>query len=207
MYYFLFDTETTGLYKRDEVIQFSGLLLDNDGRLIKIINEYCYTNVHINKEAEKTHKLNKRVLWELSGGLPLEKQLRKYDFLFKEKNIMFIGWNVGFDVRMVNQTLTNNGYEKFDFGKKVNNFATHSGRCYLDLMPGVCAFNKQYGSRMKLAKVPSILKTCTEAELNAKYNVLYEQYGKGYTMKYHNALFDSFVLWPTFLEYKDKLRM
>ena len=57
MKYFLYDVETTGLTRRDEVIQLSGFLLNKDLRKEQIINFYCYTQVETNPEAQKVHGL------------------------------------------------------------------------------------------------------------------------------------------------------
>ena len=110
MKYFLYDVETTGLTRRDEVIQLSGFLLNKDLRKEQIINFYCYTQVETNPEAQKVHGLDKKLLWELSGGKTFEEQIFQYDFLFNEEDITFVGYNISFDNRMVNQTLKNNGY-------------------------------------------------------------------------------------------------
>lgn len=210
MKYFLFDTETTGVYKKDEVIQFAGLLIDENYNLRYVINDYCYTNIPINPEAAKITKLDKSILWNLSEGMPFEKQFKKYDFLFNEPDITFVGWNISFDKRMINQTLTNNGYKPFDFGRKSNNFSNTTGRWYVDLMPGISAIygaNGGRSNRLKLSTAASNMKHWTLEELNAKYNYIYNKYGKEYGMKFHNALYDSFLLWALFLENKDKLRM
>lgn len=85
MKYFLYDVETTGLTRRDEVIQLSGFLLNEDLRKEQIINFYCYTQVETNPEAQKVHGLDKKLLWELSGGKTFEEQIFQYDFLFNEE--------------------------------------------------------------------------------------------------------------------------
>ena len=116
MKYFLYDVETTGFTRRDEVIQFSGYLLDDNLRNEHIINFYAYTQIESNPDALKVHHLDKKLLWELSQGKTFEEQIFQYEFLFDAKDITFVGYNIPFDNRLVNQTLKNNGYEPFNFG-------------------------------------------------------------------------------------------
>lgn len=123
MKYFLYDVETTGFTRRDEVIQFSGYLLDDNLRNEHIINFYAYTQIESNPDALKVHHLDKKLLWELSQGKTFEEQIFQYEFLFDAKDITFVGYNIPFDNRLVNQTLKNNGYEPFNFGSKVTALA------------------------------------------------------------------------------------
>ena len=134
MKYFLYDVETTGFTRRDEVIQFSGYLLDDNLRNEHIINFYAYTQIESNPDALKVHHLDKKLLWELSQGKTFEEQIFQYEFLFDEKDITFVGYNIPFDNRLVNQTLKNNGYEPFNFGSKVTALTKSEGRHYFDLM-------------------------------------------------------------------------
>ena len=68
MKYFLYDVETTGFTRRDEVIQFSGYLLDDNLRNEHIINFYAYTQIESNPDALKVHHLDKKLLWGTAYG-------------------------------------------------------------------------------------------------------------------------------------------
>lgn len=206
MKYFLFDVETTGLYQKDEVIQFAGFLLDESGKLMEVVNEYCYPSVSINPSAYAVHKLDNELLWKLSDGLSFEHQFLHHKFLFDD-DITFVGWNVSFDCRMVNQTLQKSGYGKFDFGSKENRFNHKNGRHVVDLMAPVAAILGCHSNRLKLSKAVEKLTICSIADINYRYEVIFNKYGKNNSMKFHNALYDSFLYWPLFLEYRDKLRM
>lgn len=215
MKYFLYDVETTGLTRRDEVIQLSGFLLNEDLRKEQIINFYCYTQIETNPEAQKVHGLDKKLLWELSGGKTFEEQIFQYDFLFNEKDITFVGYNISFDNRMVNQTLKNNGYDAMDFGSKVNSLTKYEGRHNFDLMkPLSSMFN--HGVRMKLSDAATRIKFKSTAEINKVYEVIFDNVGmpEGFSdtlakqtsvSKFHNSLYDSFIYWCLLLDYKTEI--
>lgn len=215
MKYFLYDVETTGFSRFDEVIQFSGYLLDDNLRKERIINFYAYTQVDSNPDALKVHHLDKKLLWELSEGKTFEEQIFQYDFLFNEKDITFVGYNIQFDNRLVNQTLKNNGYEPFNFGSKVTALTKTEGRHYFDLMqPMSSMFN--HGIKMKLSDTITQIKFKSIKELNEIYDIIFKNVGMpaGFSAdlakqneisKFHNSLYDSFIYWCLLLEYKTQI--
>ena len=215
MKYFLYDVETTGFSRFDEVIQFSGYLLDDNLRKERIINFYAYTQVDSNPDALKVHHLDKKLLWELSEGKTFEEQIFQYDFLFNEKDITFVGYNIQFDNRLVNQTLKNNGYEPFNFGSKVTALTKTEGRHYFDLMqPMSSMFN--HGIKMKLSDTITQIKFKSIKELNEIYDIIFKNVGMpaGFSTdlakqneisKFHNSLYDSFIYWCLLLEYKTQI--
>ena len=104
MKYLIMDTETTGLGSRDEVIQFSGILVNEEFKMSKLYNWYCETSVPITKEAAATHGLNANLLHVLSHGYTFEDNWLTMEELLNTPDITFIGWNVSFDIRLINQT-------------------------------------------------------------------------------------------------------
>ena len=215
MKYFLYDVETTGFTRRDEVIQFSGYLLDDNLRNEHIINFYAYTQIESNPDALKVHHLDKKLLWELSQGKTFEEQIFQYEFLFDAKDITFVGYNIPFDNRLVNQTLKNNGYEPFSFGSKVTALTKSEGRHYFDLMsPMSSMFN--HGIKMKLSDTIKQIKFKSLKEINEVYDVIFKNVGtpSGFSedlakqneiSKFHNSLYDSFIYWCLLLDYKTQI--
>lgn len=215
MKYFLYDVETTGFTRRDEVIQFSGYLLDDNLKNEHIINFYAYTQIESHPDALKVHHLDKKLLWELSRGKTFEEQIFQHEFLFNEKDITFVGYNIPFDNRLVNQTLKNNGYEPFNFGSKVTALAKPEGRHYFDLMPPMSSmFN--HGIKMKLSDTIKQIKFKSLKEINEVYDVIFKNVGmpSGFSedlakqneiSKFHNSLYDSFIYWCLLLDYKTQI--
>lgn len=138
MKYLIFDTETTGLHSQDEVIQFSGLILDNNLKLKRGYNWYCDTPHEINKDAAAVHGITKKMLHDLSGGKVFEDRwFTMLNGIDMTEGITFVGWNVDFDKRLINQTLNNNGLDEFDFGRKVTTLRNSPDVYFFDLMKAV----------------------------------------------------------------------
>lgn len=91
MKYFLYDVETTGFTRRDEVIQFSGYLLDDNLRNEHIINFYAYTQIESNPDALKVHHLDKKLLWELSEEKHLKNKSFSTNFCLMRKTLLSLG--------------------------------------------------------------------------------------------------------------------
>lgn len=99
----ILDTETTGLEEDDEVVQIG--IIDEDHN--EIYQKYFYPEKEVNPFAQKVNHLNKEKL----------KNCPKFtDIDFQEikkliGNRMIIGHNIGFDKRMILQSLQKNGYD------------------------------------------------------------------------------------------------
>lgn len=215
MKYFIYDTETTGVMKKDEVIQFSGFLLNDKFQKEQIVNFYAYTQIEIDPEAQAVHQLNKKQLWSLSQEKTFEEQIFQYDFLFNEPDLIFIGYNISFDNRMVNQTLENNGYDPINFGQKIGSLIKSSGRFNFDLMKPLSAmFN--HGINMKLSNASTHLKKRSLNDVNKVFDIIFNSYGipnhlRGVSgaapdiSRFHNALYDSFLCWCLLLDYRTEI--
>lgn len=210
MYYFLFDTETTGLGSKDEVIQFSGLLLRDpvaeDGQsssstnlvLMKFYNFYCNTTQVISDGAYQVHGIDKNALVQLSEGktfednfYPFLTSLRKTieaDKTFNGNDVCWVAYNVAFDKRLVNQTLVQNGLPAFNFGKNNALFSKTNGDSNVCLMNAITSL---LGKRRKLSEVIAYFDL--ESQINKSFKVFADKCGIGDDISYHNAAYDVFA--------------
>ena len=102
---------------------------------------------------------------------------------------MWFDWSSGgFDRRLINQTLTSNGYDSWDFGNSVK---PGQGAGYCNAMALVGSI---IGRRtLKLADALSIFKL-DNALVAEAFKTSCSQFGiSDYRNAYHTALFDAFV--------------
>lgn len=202
MEYFIYDTETTGLTRSDEIIQLAGLLVDDNLNLLKAIDFYCYTQVAISKSATQVHGITSTALRKLSDGKTFEDYFYESE-LSKKKNLTWISFSTnGFDERMINQTLKNNGLPAYDFGPEIKYFGAekvgvHRFNAY--------AFLKNRCFNGKNAKLTQMI-ACTPYantldSLFAK--VFHDDAAKH--LQFHDALYDSFALWVLLSHFKSRL--
>lgn len=194
----IWDTETTDRGSQDEVIQFSSIVTNMDLDIVGYIDRYCFTNVQISPAAENTHGINRKLLYELSGGKYFEDMLEEIPIL-RTGNFVFIAYNRKFDQRLVNQTLTNNGLDKFNFGKRMDGFLKRNlplGRynyCAMELLSK--AIN---GGQVRPLEELCRTKSGETAE---SLQIKFRNFCKLFNIpvdekaKAHNALFDSFMTW------------
>lgn len=203
MKYLIFDTETTGLHSQDEVIQFSGLILDNNLKLKRGYNWYCDTQHEINKDAAAVHGITKKMLHNLSGGKVFEDHwFTMLNGIDMTEGITFIGWNVDFDKRLINQTLNNNGLDEFDFGRKVTTLRNSPDVYSFDLMKAVA--NLMVGrDRLKLEQASKMI-SMDEATLKKRYSRLASKFTNVAEKDFHNALYDTYVTYEIFSEFAMK---
>lgn len=204
MSYFVFDTETTGIGAgtvldkkgsvsvNDEVIQFAGLLLDESLRLKKVISFHCYTAVPIYPKAQAVNHLDHQKLMKYSGGRTFEDFFLNQSDLHSD-DITWVGYNVKFDMRIINNTLKQNGLDVYDFGTCIKTLRSRvKGRCYFDLLESLAMRNG--GIRMKLVQAAKSL-PYTEQQLNAMYGKLLQLTNNKSDLTFHDALYDSLVTW------------
>lgn len=221
MYFMIFDTETTGLSPKDEVIQFAGLLVRTTTReekeamkaagkpvkelkMSKFYNFYCDTIKSINPDAAKIHGIDKKKLKELSQGYTFEDNFLPIIKELEEFNICWIAYNVAFDKRIINQTLSNNGLPIFDFGKTkvtISDDNTTSNFCLMNAMTSL----NTAGKRRKLAEVVDELGYTKEA-IDKSFAIFAKQCGLDPKGSYHDATYDVFCTYLVFEKYFNKLR-
>lgn len=97
MYYIIMDTETTGLYNNDEVIQLSAIKIDEKFNLLDMCSFYCTPKKRIDSRASKVHGITQSNIVLLSEGKNIVEQLQD-TFLVNERNATFVFYNAKFDV-------------------------------------------------------------------------------------------------------------
>ncbi|MEY8333073.1 3'-5' exonuclease [Lachnospiraceae bacterium 47-T17] len=204
MRYAVVDVETTGLGRKDEVIQFACILADENFNAMKLYNTYCYTQHPIDPRAFAVHKLDKETLLKLSKGRTLEDNIVLMKDLFNQKDITWVEYsNNGFDLRLINQTLINNGASAVDFGKRTVKLDADVGIWNYSIMHGIC--NLLFGGRM--VKLSQAVKSLPYTEENIR--TMFRRYvslNKTNSDGFHNADFDAFVTWLLLYAYGKKLR-
>lgn len=194
MKYIIFDIETTGLRKEDEVIQFSCIITDKDLITETFCNFYCYTQQPISPGAFNTHHISKEDLHRLSGGKSFEDNWEDVQYLFNQEDVVWVDWSMnGFDQRMINQTLVNNGLDAYFTFDRVDSLSRcASGRHSFDLMH---AFSKKFGkSSMKLEEAARKL-PYNRQQIDSLYRTMINkvQMDLGGTIGYHHADYDAFI--------------
>lgn len=192
MNYVVFDVETTGTGSKDEVVQFSALLLNEKLKLQKVYNCFCSTQVTMDPEAARITGLDAKLLRELSKGKFFEDFYCTSD-LFKLKDVVWCGYNVEFDIGKVNNTLTQNGLDAHDFGRETKRLNKNEGSYYFDVMKlySVAKRIDYYESLSKSARSLSF----SQEKLEAMYAKLLQITNCEFDSKYHNALYDSMITW------------
>ncbi len=193
MNYAVFDTESTSVGATAEVIQFSAVLLKENLQVERITNFYCYTQEPIDPQAAEIHHLTPEFLMEQSRGKTFEDNFLQLDWIYKA-DLIWVGYNVGFDTRVVNNTLTRNGLPKYDFGKPVVRLSNQKGHRTFDLMRFYATLNNGYNR--KLSVVAQSLPYSNE-KLEALYKKFLTVVGSDISnpLTYHNALYDVMITW------------
>jgi hypothetical protein len=117
----VFDTETTGLSKKEEkneVVQFSAIWLNDKFEIDRVVNRYCKTNQFMTEGALRVHKLTDKLVDTLSGGKYFEQTVDEEDLRGCD-NVTWVSYGATFDMGICNQTLLQNGCSPINFGKSV----------------------------------------------------------------------------------------
>ena len=101
----VFDTETTGCSRYDEICQIAAAEYVR-GRLLRTFNAYVRPTCEMNPWAERVHGLSMDFLFE--HGLAPEEAMRRF-FEFLGDDALLVAHNSRFDMRMLGQEC-----EKFD---------------------------------------------------------------------------------------------
>lgn len=204
-YLFFFDTETTGFRADDEVIQFAGILTDTNMNIIDVVNFYCNPAKIIPADATNVHGLTNADVYKLSNGQFIDYFIYNYDWLINPKDIVFIGYNVEFDVRLVNQSLLLNGCEGINFGTRVNVIPrnTRHKSYKLDMMDTIKT-NLGYYKNQKLVNVCKEHLPFNNSKIKEKIELLCEHFNvnRPKHCNAHDALYDSFMTMMLFNKFK-----
>lgn len=196
MEYLVFDTEASGMGVDDEVIQFAGIRLNSDFRIIGMVNWYCSITFPMNPEAVEVHGITDAKLVELANGRFFEDYLSmpENSWIANPTDLTFIAYNSRFDKRLVNQSLEHNGYSKLNFGRSQrllpnkNSYGVYNV-CAMELSTQV--FNYQFGNK-KLAEVLATQTKYTPKEIDVMLDELSSKFGVRRTAKgFHDGLYDA----------------
>lgn len=218
MKFFIFDTEGTGLTNKDEVIEFSGILTgDSINDFQDAIDFYAMTSVPIHPKALEVHGIDRKTLYERSGGKYFETQFN--DILPKIKDCSFVGYNVSFDTRLVNSTLQHCNLPNFRF-PQISKCLYRDRQVTFDVM-SACTIaegrkfngklqNQMTNDRVKLFLL-DLMHKCGRYQLcysssslpdedvhkilNELFCVVCRSAGLNAESKFHSSLFDAFCTW------------
>lgn len=148
MRYAVVDTECTGLERisgdlkqplsiaksGSEVIEVGGLFLDERLQPVKIFKHYCDCMVpHSTAKAFATHHIELEHIRQHVSGIFLEEVVSLWLPEFLEDDILFIGYNTEFDMRMLVQSMRDFP-RPFVMPKRMFVRPPRSGRFYMDVM-------------------------------------------------------------------------
>lgn len=212
MQYVLFDVETTGLSSKDEVISFCFLVFDSPklDNCVYTSHKFCMSTMPIHPDAYKAHKLRVDDLRILSNGTFFEEYFEDFKKIL-EDDVIFIQYsNNLFDIRLINQTLTNANEDTFDFGSRVYNLTPCKGRHYFDAMTAMSLIYRNRKGSISLRDALAETRGYDEVALQQKFKALarrvpeliINQQGSDY---FHSASYDTFCLW--FLLFKNNERL
>lgn len=205
MKYFIYDIETTGLGNRDEVVQFSGFLTDAHLAIEHMINFYCYTQVPLDPKAAAVNGLTAELLWKKSGGLSFEDQISNHMLnILKLEDLTWVEYNTnGFDHRVINQTLRQNGVKTINFGKEIALPGKSSGIYTFNLLKGLQNFC--FNGRIHKLRQAATTLPYSEVRINSMYTATCQQFGlEDNAGSFHDSSYDAFVTWLLFYVYKKR---
>lgn len=219
--YIIFDTETTGLTfsyakkdeapaglaeRGDEVCQIGGIICDEKMIPYKLFCHYCDTiKPQCDPKAFAVNEIDMEEVRKYVRCEYLSKVISEYIPEFLEDDIVFIGYNVKFDLQMVKQTLAN---MPGDFTYEIftgNMIPTTSGRIGIDVMQYYTIGSPNAQGKIRYRKLSSFdtdLERARTQFLNDYGDLLVETncselFNPSWN-KCHNSFYDSintFLLW------------
>lgn len=193
MKYIIFDTETTDL--NGDVIQMSFIVLNENFRIEAFESFYCDTNKLICDEAFSVHGLTNEFVHEQSCGRYLEDYLLNNPMykklFFDEEKVVFVGYNINFDIGAVNNTLMTKTGLTLPLIKEIANPLQTNGNGYFkyDLM----TYFKNLSNRknnFKLADMVSLY--LSEYDMDSVFERVAKRFNLNTGNKYHDASYDTF---------------
>lgn len=109
--FIIFDTETTGFYEEDRIIEVGAMILDDKGE-VQILDELCNTNIPIKMEATLIHKITQDMIEDKC----VFNQTKFYQKLLKlnsEQNYL-VAHNMPFDLGMLEKEGFKNNFKLID---------------------------------------------------------------------------------------------
>lgn len=196
MYYKFFDVETTGMSKRDEVIQIAVIKADIETlNVVEVVNEYCFPTVQIHPEAQRRHGLSMENVLELSKGQTFE-QIVASNPIFHERDGAWVSFSSNnFDASMCNNTLNSNGFKPIKFGRTINMLVdknSPNGLYNVNLYK-IAQDNFLRGTIRPLTITTTLITGYSKERLDLMYK-LFQKYRKSDKFA-HDALYDSYLMW------------
>lgn len=213
MQYIFFDTETTSLERKTEfknggeVVQFSAIICDESFEIVRVINRYASTTQVFDPRASAVNKLNDQIVSRLSEGKFLEYVIQE-EKIRELDDVIWIGYNSNsFDIPMINQTLTQNGFPGIQFGPTTNWLSPN--------IEGVYKFDAIHklgsiisGRRDKLSNLinkdignDTFIQVCKD--FKEYFDIVEPTAGEDSFL--HNAVYDSLAVWLLVRKYKAHL--
>lgn len=213
------DTETTGVGANDRVIQVASICVDENFTTYGASNIFCNVATVIPSGAVSVHQIDNRKLEILSKNKFIEDQVYDIKYLADAKDTIFIGYNISFDIKMINNSLVSEGYEPIDFGTNVNVMPRDTkGRNYnICLMRTLKEYIGYKGKWKKLTKMREDYLTESDEEILEIKEAVIDIFklSKGLEekcvqfkdepiidMKFHDALYDTLVTLLLFKKFK-----
>lgn len=214
MKFIVIDTETTGINRpstldgrpytpKGEVIQVAALVCDEHLEVEKLISFYCMPTEPIADEArDKAHGIHNSEIKELSSGKFLEDYLYDTyrDIFLPNEDIIFVGHNIPFDIRAINNSLLAYSCDELNFGSPIKSISSRRrGNGYIDTMRlGKEVYN--YHKFPKLSELVSLTKV--NSVINQVYKVIKDSYldEKSFIregVSYHDAAYDVCATWAS----------
>lgn len=202
MRYVIFDTETTDLV--GDVVQMGIIVLDENFKVEFFDSFYCNTDKIVSDGAFKIHGISNDIALELSEGKYLEDYILgnpKYKSLFFDPGVVFVGFNVGFDLSTVNRVLMEKTGVSFPTPAKCTSILNldENRRYSLDLMQH---YRKKIGmvKGLTLAKTVELVVKDVDVEEFYKEVISYFKV-KNCGLKFHDAAFDTYCTMLLLFEY------
>ena len=195
MKYFIFDTETTGTGKFDEVVELGGIWLDEQFKICDVFHKYWLPLKLFDPKAASVNGLSMKLLSEKTSRF-IEQDIYK----ISQDNVCYIEWSsLGFDKKMINQTLSLHGYDQIDFGRDTKSIKALRRQHIIvqDIITnGVCG-----GQPGRLRDIAERVLSLDERQMvNSLERKLFNTDGS-----YHSASYDALITAIIVVKYKDYL--
>lgn len=208
------DTETTGLNKKysklnvpcslrengDEVVQVGGLILNESLEPVRMFCHYCDCLMpSVVPAAYEVNKLDLTTIRRYIPGMYLEEVCVKLIPEIFLDDLVIIGYNTSFDLRMVAQSMRNFCFDFENCGKVTTSFPTR-GRWILDVMSYMPKRTKLVSHHDSLSGARSSFYAQWAGSLKIETNI--PELLESSWQSAHNALFDAI---ETYLLFKERV--
>ena len=185
--YLYFDLETTGFQHSSDILEFGGLLCNEDFEVIRLINEYFYYSDPIPYGAVSVHGLTNQKLEFLAQRDFLTAAPEIFE-LVSDENVCLCGHNIiKYDIPVLKNNLNRSGISWNTDNLKV--------------IDTLLLSRQMYSGSHKLEQVLQYClhkSGCTQEAIDATFKnelAKFPDVVVDEDKKYHSALYDSFICW------------